>query len=182
MPHNAVLGTQQLTDKQIIDRVHPAIIRGKAFRQDGRELAAGSVVAKDLNGDLAAYVPALADAGSWEASTAVVAGELKLPTTGNDHYYICVTGGTTDSSEPTWPTTTDGEVADGTVVWAEAGLIGVETLAGGGVLTEMINTAEEEVGAVMVHGAVAATNVNVAGAALSADDVEALDAVGIYAI
>lgn len=182
MTFNAVLGTQQFLDKQIIDRSHPAIIRGRAFRQDGRILAAGTVVAKDSNGDLAAYEPGLADAAAWEATTVYAAGDLALKVSINGHYYRCTTGGTSGSSEPTWPTTAEATVADGTVVWEEAGLVGVDTLAGGGVLTEPIDTSVESVGVVMIHGSVVADNIIVAGAAAAAADLAALDVIGVYPI
>jgi hypothetical protein len=182
MTLNAVLGSQQFTDVQIIDRTHPAIIRGAAFRQDGRVLPRGAVVAKDSNGDLAAYEPGLATAGTWEATTAITGGALKKPTVSNGHYYRCTTAGTTGATQPTWPTTAAATVADGTVVWTEAGLIGVDSLAGGGVLTEAIDTAVEGVGPVLRHGTVVADNLDVAGAAAAAADIAALDAIGIYAI
>jgi hypothetical protein len=182
MGHDAILGTQQFTDIQVVDRTHPAIIRGKSFRQDGFELPRGKVVAKDKNGDMAPYEPALADAVVWAATTTIAVGDLKLPTVGNDHYYRCTTAGDTDAAEPTWPTTVGGTVPDGTVVWEEAGIIGVDDLAGGGVLTEVIDTSGEEVGAVLVHGGVVAENLDVAGAAATAVDIEALEAIGVYAI
>ncbi len=182
MPHSAILGTQQLTDKQIIDRTHPAIIKGKPFRQDGRILPAGKVVAKDSNGELAAYEPGLANVSDWAGSTANVIGDLAVPTTPNGRYYRCVTGGTTDSSEPTWPVTAEGQVTDGTVVWEEAGLIGTDDIAGGGVLTEQIDTSVEQVGAVMVHGCVVSANLDVAEASPSESDIEALEGIGIFPI
>ena len=182
MPHNAVLGTQLFSDVQIVDRTHPAIIRGGVFRQDGRVLPRGRVVAKDSNGDLAAYEPGLADASAWVTETAYAAGELALPTVANGHYYRCTTGGTTHTAEPTWPTTAEGTVADATVAWEEAGLIGVDTLTGGGVLTEEIDTSAESVGSVMKHGTVVGENLDVAGAAAAAADIAALEAIGIFAI
>ncbi len=182
MPHNAVLGTQQFTDIQIIDRTHPAIIRGAAFRQDGRVLPRGRVVAKDSNGDLAAYEPGLADAADWAATTAVTAGTLKKPTVSNGHYYRCTTGGTTGGSQPSWPTNAEATVTDGTVIWEEAGLIGVDSLPGGGVLTEQIDTSAESVGPVLKHGTVVGENLDVAGAAATAADIAALEAIGIFAI
>jgi hypothetical protein len=182
MAHNAVLGSQQLTEKQIIDRTHPAVVLGKTFRQDGRVLNAGVIVAKDANGEMAAYEPGLAGAGTWEATTAVSVGELKLPTVANGHYYRATTGGTTGGAQPIWPTEDEASVADGTVVWQEAGQLGVDDLAGGGVLTERIDTAAEQVGAVLVHGTAVAANLSVAGAAPAAADIEALEAIGIYPI
>lgn len=182
MTHNAVLGSQQFSDVQIIDQGHPAIIRGAAFRQDGRVLPRGAVVAKDSNGAMAAYEPGLATAGTWEATTAAALGTLKKPTVSNGHYYRATTGGTTGGTQPTWPTTTGATVTDGTVVWTEAGLIGVDNLAGGGVLTEAIDTAVESVGPVLRHGTVVADNLDVAGAAAVAADIAALEAIGIYPV
>lgn len=181
MPFNAVLGTQQFSDIQIIDRTHPAIIRGAVFRQDGRVLPRGTVVAKDSNGEMAAYEPGLADAAAWEAATVYAAGALVLPTVADGHYYRCITGGTSHSAEPTWQTTPEATIADNTVIWEEAGLIGVDTLDGG-VLTEQIDTSAESVGPVMKHGTVVGDNLLVAGAAAAAADLAALDAIGIYAI
>jgi hypothetical protein len=182
MAHNAVLGTQQFEDKQIVDRTHPAIIRGMACRQDGFVLPRGKVLAKDSNGDLAPYEPGLATAPDWAATTAKTAGALVKPTVSNGHYYRCTTGGTTGSSQPTWPTTPGATVTDGTVVWTEAGLLGVDDLAGGGVLIDPIDTSAESVARVMRHGSVVAANLDVAGAAASDADILALEAVGVYAI
>lgn len=182
MGHDAILGTQQFSDIPVIDRTHPAIIRGKSFRQDGLELPRAKVVAKDINGAMAPYEPALAAAVVWAATIAIIVGALKLPTAGNDHYYRCTTAGNTDSSEPVWPTTPGSTVTDGTVIWEEAGIIGVDDLTGGGVLTEVIDTSAEEVGAVLVHGCVVASSLDVAGAAATATDIEALEAIGVYAI
>jgi hypothetical protein len=182
MPHNGVLGTQQFLDKPIIDRTHPAIIKGMAFRQDGRSLPRGRIVAKDKNGKMAAYEPGLASAVVWAVTIAVVAGALKLPTVGNDHYYRCKTGGTTGGTQPTWPTAAAATVTDGTVVWEEAGIIGVDDLAGGGVLAEAIDTSVESIGPVIRHGTVVAENLDTAGAASAAADIAALEAVGVFAI
>ena len=57
----------------------------------------------------------------WVASTAYVLGNTIEPTTPNTYRYECTTAGTSDSGEPTWPTTSVGEtVVDGTVVWTLA--------------------------------------------------------------
>lgn len=52
-------------------------------------------------------------------STAVSSGDTVIPTTPNGRLYRCSTAGTTGASEPTWPTTDGGTVADGTAVWTE---------------------------------------------------------------
>lgn len=58
---------------------------------------------------------------SWAASTAYTAGDIVRPTTGNGHLYLCVTGGTSAASEPTWPTVAYNQVTDNTATWMEAG-------------------------------------------------------------
>ncbi len=58
---------------------------------------------------------------SWSASGACSLGVVKIPTTPNGHKYECTTAGTSDTSEPTWPTTSGGTVTDGTVTWTEIG-------------------------------------------------------------
>jgi len=59
---------------------------------------------------------------SWQASTSYSVNDTIVPAgSDNGHWYVCTTEGTTDSSEPTWPT--DGtSVSDGTVVWKDMGL------------------------------------------------------------
>lgn len=55
----------------------------------------------------------------WEADTPYMVGDFCMPTA-DDHYYECVSPGTSDSAEPTWPM--DGsQEADGTVVWEDKG-------------------------------------------------------------
>lgn len=182
MTYNAVLGTQQMNDVQVIDLTHPPIIRGAAVRQDGRVLPRGLVVATDSNGKIAAYEPGLATAAARANSTAYAAGDLVLPASANGHYYRCKTAGTSHTAAPTWPTTAGATVTDGTVVWEEAGLTGVDVLTGGGVLTEAVDTAAESIAPVLVHGTVVKANLSVAGAAAAAADLAALEAIGIYPI
>lgn len=58
----------------------------------------------------------------WEATTAYSEDDVVVPTTENGHQYICTTAGTSDSSEPTWPTDKLETVTDGTAVWTENGI------------------------------------------------------------
>jgi hypothetical protein len=54
----------------------------------------------------------------WEATTAYVLGDIVQPVGGNGLIYKCTTAGTSDSGEPSWPTTGLGStVVDDTVVW-----------------------------------------------------------------
>ncbi len=63
-----------------------------------------------------------ASASAWQATTAYVVGGFVIPGTANGHYYKCTTAGTSDATEPTWPT--DGTtVTDGTVEWLDMGVI-----------------------------------------------------------
>lgn len=56
---------------------------------------------------------------AWAATTAYSLNDRIEPTSANGYVYKCTTAGTSDGSEPTWPTTGIGSstVADGTVVW-----------------------------------------------------------------
>jgi hypothetical protein len=56
----------------------------------------------------------------WTASVAYVAGQVITPVTANGHLYQCTTGGTSGTSQPSFPTG-GGTVADGTVVWQDLG-------------------------------------------------------------
>lgn len=53
----------------------------------------------------------------WAASTAYSIGNFVKPINENGYHYECTTGGTSGSSEPTWPTTPGQTVNDGSAVW-----------------------------------------------------------------
>lgn len=57
---------------------------------------------------------------AWAASTTHVAGDERVPTAKNGHYYTA-SDGTTGTAEPVWPTASGATVTDGTVTWTEAG-------------------------------------------------------------
>lgn len=55
----------------------------------------------------------------WVLSTVYTLGQMRQPTTPNGLVYIVTTAGTSDTTEPTWPTTGLGStVVDGTVIWS----------------------------------------------------------------
>jgi len=56
-------------------------------------------------------------AAAWQADTAYSLGDKVIPTTANGHIYECISEGTSDSSEPSWPTTDEGTVVDGGATW-----------------------------------------------------------------
>jgi hypothetical protein len=55
----------------------------------------------------------------WAASTAYVLGNIRTPLAGagNGFFYEVTTAGTSDATEPTWPTVVGNTVVDGTVTW-----------------------------------------------------------------
>ncbi len=59
----------------------------------------------------------------WEASTVYAENVYVQPSTENGLAYYCSTAGTSDASEPSWPYTIGGTVADGTAAWTSAGMI-----------------------------------------------------------
>lgn len=53
----------------------------------------------------------------WVLSTAYVLNQRAQPTTPNGYVYSCTTAGTSSATEPTWPTSINSTVADGSAVW-----------------------------------------------------------------
>ncbi len=53
----------------------------------------------------------------WQASHAYSLGNVAYPTTGGNYFYVCTAAGTSDASEPVWPTTIGDTVTDGGVTW-----------------------------------------------------------------
>jgi hypothetical protein len=60
------------------------------------------------------------DDTEWAASTVYEADAFVVPTSRNGHTYRVSVAGTSDSTEPTWPTGAGETVVDGTVTWTEA--------------------------------------------------------------
>jgi len=57
------------------------------------------------------------DATTWAADTVYAEDVLVVPTAGGNLFYRAIQGGTSGSSEPTWPTTPGATVVDGGVIW-----------------------------------------------------------------
>jgi hypothetical protein len=59
----------------------------------------------------------VANVAAWTATTVIPYKSIIKPTVPNSRYYVTTGGGTTGSTEPTWPTTVGATVVDGTVTW-----------------------------------------------------------------
>ncbi len=71
-----------------------------------------------INDGNTGYVTAAYPATTWAPSTAYIVGDVVLPSTANDRFYVCSVAGTTGTTEVSW-TTTVGAVqpVDGTAYW-----------------------------------------------------------------
>jgi hypothetical protein len=58
----------------------------------------------------------------WTTGTKAV-GDLCQPTTPNGRMYLCITGGASGGSEPSFPATDGATVADGSATWLEGSLL-----------------------------------------------------------
>jgi hypothetical protein len=59
----------------------------------------------------------------WTASVSYAVNSIIVPTISNGHYYKAIQGGTSGTIQPTFPTGTGAQIADGQVIWREAGLL-----------------------------------------------------------
>jgi hypothetical protein len=62
-----------------------------------------------------------ASVSSWGATTTYQLGDIVRPTVSTGRIYRAVTGGTSGSSQPTWPTILGQTVTDGSVIWEYVG-------------------------------------------------------------
>ncbi|MBM4137215.1 MAG: hypothetical protein FJ241_10360 [Nitrospira sp.] len=61
------------------------------------------------------YVPS--QGSGWVTGTGYALNAVVIPTVPNNFRYECIVAGTSGASEPVWPTSIGGTVADGTVTW-----------------------------------------------------------------
>lgn len=64
------------------------------------------------------YVMQILTSGLWYPSTLYEPYQYVRPSTPSNYQYVCVSGGTSGTVEPTWPTTVGHTVTDGTCTWA----------------------------------------------------------------
>lgn len=62
---------------------------------------------------------------TWAASTSYDKGNRRVPTTKNGYYYKATVTGTSNATEPLWPTVVGNIVVDGTVTWTCWGVYNV---------------------------------------------------------
>lgn len=110
---------------QINEALYDADLQFTGYRNSGYGYARRDIDLANRAAQL--YVKALADiAGgdlswpAWAASTAISEDVVREPTVDNGYRYA-YSGGTTGSTEPTWPTTVGGTVSDGTGTWTNIG-------------------------------------------------------------
>jgi len=62
-----------------------------------------------------------ANAPQWSPASTYKVGQLVRKQSTNGHIYRCILQGVSGSTEPSWPVTPGRDIADGSVLWEEAG-------------------------------------------------------------
>ena len=79
----------------------------------------------------------IANIAAWTATTVIPYTSLIKPTVGNGYIYSTVGGGTTGSTQPTWPISSGATIVDGTVTWTA---IAIDNTASAGIKFESPNS------------------------------------------
>ncbi len=191
MTFNAVLGTQHFAENQVVDRTHPAIILSMLAIAAAGIINEGQIVAKSTSG--------IMPFGNFSESVGTGDGTTTLfnYTTAQAPVYkgsILITDGTSViSDDGNGNLVGDG---DGSVNYA-AGTISASFTAAPanaaavtltynnvpiGVSIDTVDTAQETVVPVEVHGTVVAEKCLTGANPSSAEDLEKLQTIGVYAI
>ena len=94
--------------------VHPNGDMGvSTYQQSTGTLDSGDAI-EDATDGHQGYIAAGTE---WAQSTSYSVGDVVHPTSLNGFVYECTTAGTSDTAEPTWPTTAGNTVTDNTAVW-----------------------------------------------------------------
>ena len=107
-------------NKRVIVAHNQAINPGHFSATAGSQI--GYYIAGEADGaELIGNIAEIVDPGAWAATTAYTFSQVRRPTSANrnGHVYAVRTAGTSGGAEPTWPTTANGTVTDGTVTWIE---------------------------------------------------------------
>ena len=67
---------------------------------------------------------------AWTSNTAYVVGQLVVPTYSTGYYYKCTVAGTSGTTQPTWPTTSNATVTDGAGFLYQGSTVSGSTNAG----------------------------------------------------
>jgi len=129
------LGTQEVTLPTSVLEVHEARIgtgsarvrlyptsRGKLFEDNGNweGQTAGTPTHYYLDGPVMGFYPQPVARDTHATSTAYATSAIVRPyTTDNGFTYIALNSGTSDTTEPVWPTTLSGTVTDNDIVWQQ---------------------------------------------------------------
>jgi hypothetical protein len=87
---------------------------------NGQAPSSGGTVTVTTVPIISNFIPAFP---TWVASVNYSVNSIVVPTTSNGHYYVAVQGGTSGTAQPSFPTSKGGRVADGNIIWQEAGLL-----------------------------------------------------------
>jgi len=70
-----------------------------------------------INAGNTGYVTAEYPSTTWAASVAYLVGNVVLPSTANDRFYVCTVAGTSNTTEPAWTTVVGNSTTDSGVTW-----------------------------------------------------------------
>lgn len=98
----------------------PSITQVKIFNPSviGQSPSSGGVMIVMTVPVLSNFVPSYP---IWTTSVAYAVNSIITPTASNGYYYKAIQAGTSGGSQPTWPTGTGAQIADGSVIWQNAG-------------------------------------------------------------
>lgn len=191
----AVIGTQNLTPSQAVATVHPPIVAAMSVLADKGVLADGQIVAKDADGEVIAHV-AMEDV----AMTGTIDGTNKAFTAdlGPVLPHSVVIDNDNESAQQLADDGNGNLVGDGsgTVNYKTGAVAAAFTTAPAsgktaviayrtqpvGVCTQECDTSEDDTALVVKHGAVNRDVLLRGASAADGTDVEALEALGIFAV
>jgi hypothetical protein len=101
----------------IVDSTHLKIVNLSAI---GQAASSGGTLTVSTIPVISTFVPSYP---VWTTAVSYSQNSIITPTVSNGHYYKAVQGGVSGPSQPSFPTTTGGQISDGSVIWRESGLL-----------------------------------------------------------